>query len=305
MRVMITGSNSLLGKSIWDLTPQHSAILLTHSLSHRPKFSRQSCAPLDVRDEPSVARLMRHFRPDWMLHLAAISDVEACESSPDLAEEVNVHGTKNVLKYAQKYGSGILYISTNGVFDGKAPPYGESRKPHPLHVYGKTKYAAEQLIKNALVPWMIVRLMTLYGWQPEGTRINPVTWAIEKLQRNESLNMVNDCFVNPLFAPSAADAVWKLLTGSARGIYHVAGKSKVSRYAWTRTIARVFGFDPSLVRPVPSSFFPSVTPRPHDTTLVTRKLERSVDWKPLSLTKGLTQMLKNRKTEGERLKQHA
>ena len=305
MRVMITGSNSLLGKSIWELTPQRSAILLTHSPSHKPTFSRQSCAPLDVRDGSSVARLMRQFRPDWTLNLAAISDVEACESSPDIAEEVNVHGTINILKYAKKYGSGILYISTNGVFAGNAPPYAESRKPHPLHIYGKTKYAAEQLTKNARVPWMIVRLMTLYGWQPEGTSINPVTWAIEKLQRNESLNMVNDAFINPLYAPSAADAVWKLLTGSARGIYHVAGKSKVSRYAWTRAIARVFGFDPSLVHPVPSSFFPSVTPRPRDTTFVTRKLERSVAWKPLSLTQGLTQMLKHRKTEGKRLKQHA
>ena len=111
MRVMITGTNSLLGKSLWELTPQRTSVLLTYLPSHKPAFSLNHYAPLDIRDESSIDRLMRQFRPDWILHLAAISDVDVCESSPDLATQVNVNGTRNVINASEKYGSKILFTS--------------------------------------------------------------------------------------------------------------------------------------------------------------------------------------------------
>jgi len=295
MRVLITGSNSLLANALWEHTPKDLSLLLTYLSPLKPTQNLWQTAPLDVTNKDNVMKVVSRFRPQWIIHLAAVSDVDYCEKLSKEAYAVNVTATINVVQAAKKYGARFLFTSSNGIFDGKQAPYTELSKPHPLHIYGKTKLEAERLIQHSNIPSLITRLITMYGWQPETARFNPVTWALELLKQGTTLNMVNDSFVNPLYAPSAAEAIWKLILGNHRGLFHIAGKTRVSRYAWTVAIAKTFGFDPMLVRPVKSSFFPSLTSRPRDTSFSTKKLERTINWKPLTLKEGLKRMKREKR----------
>ncbi len=295
MRVLATGSNSLLGKALWEQTPKGISLLLTYLPPCKPRQNLWQTKALDVTDNDNVMAVVSRFRPQWILHLAALSDVDYCEKHKKQAYLVNVQGTKNIIKAGKTCGSHFLFTSTNGIFDGKHAPYKENSLPHPLHVYGKTKLEAEQLIRQATIPSLIVRLITMYSWSPEGTRQNPVTWALKQLKKGITLDMVTDSFVNPLYAPSAAEAIWKLIKADASGIFHIAGKTRVSRYNWTIETAKIFGFNPSLVKPVKSNFFPSFTPRPRDTSFSTKKIEHTINWKPLTLKQGLIKMRKEKK----------
>lgn len=294
MNVLVTGGNSLLGKALWESAPPHVSLLVTDLPERGFMLHKHQTAVLDVTQASAVSQTVRRFHPQVVIHLASLSDVDACESHPQRARQVNVQGTENLVTACKENGAKLIFASSNGVFDGQLAPYSERSRPHPIYVYGETKLEGEERIRSALRDHLILRLMTLYGWPPRGARANPVTWAIAKLQRGQVLQMVTDQFVNPLYAPSAAEAIWKLVANNRRGTYHVAGATRVSRYAWTRAIAKVFGYDPQLVKPVTASFFARLTSRPKDTTLTTTKLQQAIDWKPLTLKAGLTVMKKSR-----------
>lgn len=299
MRVLITGANSLLGKALWQMVPASVQLILT-DLPERPIPDAGSAREaLDVTAPASVRKLVTWLKPHVIIHLAALSDVDYCQQHPERAERVNVAGTHTVMEEARKIGATLVFASSNGVFNGRHAPYGERARPQPLNVYGRSKAKAEEMMRSDKTA-IVVRLMTMYGWPPPGSRDNPVTWALTKLKKGKSLTMVTDHFVNPLYAPSAADAIWKLIEKNARGTFHIAGKTRLNRFSFTREIARVFGYDPVLVKPVSSAFFPSLTSRPRDTTLNTAKLEHSIDWKPLTAAQGLRQMFQARPTSSGR-----
>lgn len=290
MRVLITGAVSLLGKALSESTPKDLSLILTHLSHQKINHPIHQTATLDITKPSSVNRTFNRYKPNFTIHLASESNVDFCESNPARALMVNVQGTQNVLNAAELCNSKVLFTSSNGVFDGRRAPYNERQKPKPIHTYGNTKLQAEKLVKSSLSPWIITRLSAMYGWHPKGTRRNPVTWTIEKLKKGKQLHMVNDTYVNPLYAPYAAEAIWKLIKKNKTGTFHIAGKTKVDRYTWSKKIAKTFGLDNSLISPVPSSFFPNLTSRPTDTSLDTTKIQTTVDWKPLSLKKGLAVM---------------
>lgn len=291
MKALITGARSLLGKALWESVPKDIDLILTSLPEHKFSHPEFPSFDLDVSKKSQVEKLIRKLKPNCIIHLASLSNVDFCERNPQKADKVNVNGTNNVFKVSVSAGAKVLLSSTNGVFDGKNPPYNESQKPNPIHTYGKTKLAAENIIKHASQN-LIVRLITMYGWAPKGARKNPVTWTLDKLKRKETLNMVNDNFVNPLYAPQAADAIWQLIVSQENGVFHIAGRTRVNRYRWTIETAKIFGYPTDNIHPVDSSFFPDIVPRPQDTTFITDKIQNSISWKPLSLKKGLALMKK-------------
>lgn len=290
MRILVTGSNSLLGKALWESAPPNANLLLTDLPDKKISHPVFACEPLDVTEKPQVTRLVKRFKPQVILHLAALSNVDFCEHHPKQAYAVNVQGTKNIIGSAKRIGAKILFTSSNGIFNGTKAPYNERHRPKPIHSYGKTKFQAEKLIQQSKIPCIITRLITMYGWPPEGARQNPVTWTLKKLENSETLHMVSDCFINPLYAASAAEAIWKLIQADLNGIYHIAGKTRVNRYTWTVEIAKTFSYDTRNIKPVASSFFPQLTPRPRNTCFDTRKIQKRINWKPLTLKDGLKRM---------------
>ncbi|OGR98255.1 MAG: hypothetical protein A2V88_08090 [Elusimicrobia bacterium RBG_16_66_12] len=130
----------------------------------------------------------------------------------------------------------------------------------------------------------------MYGWNHMVTRPNPATWVYEKLLRGEAVSMVNDVWENPLYNISCGHALWAAIRKRPEGIFHLAGKNRVNRYQFAKEVARTFGLDTTLVKAVSSKDFPGIAPRPRDTTFVTKRMERELGVKPLTLREGLDAM---------------
>jgi len=290
MRVFITGSTGLLGSTLLRLAP--SSIKLAASYNKNTFVPKVTCNyyHVDITKKKLVDEAIAAFKPDIIIHTAAIATPDYCDKHPLEAEEVNIKGTKNIVAAAKKRGAMVVYITTNGVYDGEKAPYDELAKEKPIDVYGKTKVVAGEMVKNSDVPFLIFRLITMYGWNNPFERQNPLTWELDILGKNKTpLNMVNDMFNNFLSVEEAAKAIWKgILEGKKNEAYNIAGLNCISRYDFSKEIAEVFDLDSSLIYPVSLRFFKNFVPRPKNTCFITTKMETELQQKPLSTKTGLT-----------------
>lgn len=290
--IIITGAYSLLGSALMQTisTENYRVITAWHNKKTVLSSKNTNTTFLDIANPVLVYETFKKFKPHIIIHAAAISDVDYCETHKEEAVRVNISGTKNILSECQHFGTKIVFISTNAVFDGTKAPYKENDIPHPIVFYGKTKHEGEELVKKSTFPYIIVRLTTMYGWQPQGARLNPATWILQMLTEGKKLFMVDDHFINPLFNLSAAEAIAGIISNDHAGIFHIAGKNRVSRFELAQEIASIFKFPTTRISSVKSSFFPRLTSRPVDASLSTQKMEKLLRIKALSLKEGLIMM---------------
>jgi len=245
MRVLITGGTGLLGRALIATRPPWAEVVATvrralGDPSPPPCVVRE----LDVTDRAGVAATVAAVRPDWVVHTASIDDVDYTETHPDLTREVNVGGTENVVCPCAETDARLAFISSNAVFDGLAPPYGEEDPTSPVNQYGKLKVEGEQLVLASGVPHLLIRPILMYGWNHPRGRPNPATWLMARLGRGEQVRVVDDVFSNPIFADHCAQAIWRTIELDQRGCLHLAGRECLSRYEFARTVARVLGTRP-------------------------------------------------------------
>lgn len=296
MKVLVTGARSLLGRALHETAPERTHFLGTY-FKHPPgDGADRSLFYLDVRNRSDTLRTIEEVRPDVVIHCACAGDPDQCEKNPELALEVNVHGTYNVLKAASLCGARFLFISSNGIFDGRNAPYAETDRANPLHMYGLTKLIAEDILGRLDPRVLIIRPNLLFGWNHEDHRPNPLTWTIGKLQRGESIRVVDDIFNNPLSAVTCARAIWKAVEMDMTGILHLGGATRVSRFELSVAVARSMGLDESAIEAVPSSAFPSLTPRPVDTTFDGRRSNTLLGFEPPPLEQDLVEVVRPRKS---------
>lgn len=294
-RLIVTGAVSLLGKYlIEELKSTYQISLVVHHPN--PANNRQEKAPkiypVDISQPDDLGRLIFRIQPQFIIHLAAISNIDYCESHHDEAWRVNVIGTQNLCQALRGYPTQMIFASSNMIFSGTHPPYKETDLPRPVNFYGKTKAAAEQIVL-ALSPATVVRFTTLFGWPPAGARGNDVTYYSPLLRKKSPIYLVNDRFFNPVYAAVAARAVKNIVDGRLTGIFHVGGKDRVSRFTFVRKIAEVFGSTHAPFLPVAHDYFPNLAPRPKDATLDIGKMTQILQITAPDLKYGLTLMRKS------------
>jgi len=229
MRIVITGAEGQLGVELVPaLTPLGEVIGTT-------------IADLDITDPDCVNRLAA-LAPDWVVHAAAVTDVDGCEREPTRAMTVNAEGTRRVAEGCRCVGAGLLYLSTDYVFDGrKGTSYTESDAPVPLNVYGRSKLEGERATRSLAPRWVIIRTAWLYGTHGR----NFVKTILGKVRDGERLRVVDDQVGSPTYARDLADAVALLLSRGLTGLYHVTNSDSCSWYDFAREILRLSGSDPS------------------------------------------------------------
>ena len=268
MNVLVVGGSCLLGKYLECTCPE--GIDLTKTWYMNPLGGLQ----MDVCDPSQVGYVFGRVNPDVVIHMAAVGSVDWCEQNYEMAEAVIVKGTRNVLMAARDYQSKVVYTSTNAVFSGEDPPYGEGDERRPVNRYGALRKRAEDLVTAYRHSWNITRLFLLYGWPPEGARTNWGAEIAKRLRRNERVELVDDRWWQPTYAGHAASALWRLLDKD--GIFHYAGADRVSLYGFGQRIAKIFGLDASLLEPIASDDL-GVAPRPLDTTYCLDKARGIMD----------------------------
>lgn len=289
MRLLLTGGTGLLGFDLLQRMPPHWDVVVTlHRNQALPRRgSNITTVALDLTDRQRVVATVANIRPDAVVHTASLGDLDYCEHHREEAWAVNVVATRGLLEACREFDPLFVFTSTIYVFDGRNPPYDEEADPNPLSYYARTKVEAEELVLQLSRRPVILRPMTMYGWHHPRQRSNCVTWLLRKLTHGEAVKVVNDLFNNHLWVGDASQAVLAVIRRQACGVFHLGGSETLSRYELSLKVADIFGFDQGMISPVTSDYFPSLAPRPRDTTCTIDKLRKVLGIVPLSLECGL------------------
>jgi dTDP-4-dehydrorhamnose reductase len=219
-----------------------------------------------------MSRVFDQAKPDTVIHCAAFTAVDDCELQPELAFKVNAEGTRNLARACRTRGIPILYLSTDYVFDGEKPePYLETDRPNPLNVYGRTKLAGEEGVKELAARFWIVRVSWLFG--PWGR--NFVRAILDQAHTGLPLRVVADQVGAPTYTMDLAEKIEAIFTGAEGGIYHVTNQGYCSWFEFAKEILRQAGLDHVTVSPIPSSAAGRRARRPRNSRLANTRLEGS------------------------------
>ena len=288
-RVLITGSNGLLGQKLVELLSRCMGYnLLLASKEPQSVFGEGllTYVQVDTTQKAEVRGVIDEFEPEVIVNTAAITDVDRCETDRESAWRVNVTSVENLVQAAKLVGARLIHLSSDYVFDGKAGPYGELDRPGPINYYGKTKLASENVVRTSGIPSAIVRTIVLYG-QGRDVRNNFVLWVLKNLDEKKQIRVVDDQISTPTFADDLAYGILKIIELGRTGLYHISGPDMVSRYEMAAAVAKVFSLDRKLLSPVKSIVLRQVAARPLRTGFITLKAETDLGIKMSPLEQGL------------------
>ena len=252
MRVFVTGAGGQVGREVQLAFADDDVVAATH-------------ADLEVTDRAAVLAAISSARPDAIVHAAAWTAVDACESDVDRAMAENAVATRHVVEAARSVGAHLTYFSTDYVFDGTKPePYVETDATNPLSAYGKSKLAGE----HAALEYdqaVVVRLSWVCGKHGQ----NMVKTILQLAGEHETLQFVDDQRGHPTFAADAASMVRLLVTDRRTGVFHVTNQGAVTWFEFARAVLDASGQDPSRVEPIATADLqpPRPAPRPANSVL--------------------------------------
>lgn len=290
MKILITGSNGLLGQKLVALLANKEEITLlatskgANRISNTNGYQYQS---LDITNENEVATIFNSFKPDTIINTAAMTNVDSCESLQKECWELNVTAVEYLIKYAEQHQAHLVHLSTDFVFDGENGPYKETDQANPLSYYGKSKLAAEELVQQANTKWSIVRTIIVYGVAENMSRSNIVLWAKQALEKGDPLTIVDDQFRSPTLAEDLAMGCWLIAEKQATGIFHLSGKDLMSIIELVYRVADFYGYDKSNIQPIKSSSLNQAAKRPPKTGFVLNKAINELGYSPCSFEEGL------------------
>lgn len=272
-KVFITGCGGMLGNAIRPFFKYwFKDVLATDKDVNEDWLSY-----LDVRDTDALSATFNEYRPDIVLHLAAETDLEFCETNIDTATNTNDIASKNIAKLAEKYGATLIYISTAGVFDGtKESAYTEDDQPNPIMVYGKTKYAGEIHTLKYCSKSFVIRA----GWMMGGGRSKEKKFVYKILKQvgpeTKEIFAVDDKWGTPTYTYDFAMNLFLLLETKKYGLYHMVCEGKGTRYDVAEGILRTCNRQDIKLTRVDSSFFAEeyFAPRPFSEMMLNSNLTK-------------------------------
>lgn len=259
MRVVVTGAGGLAGKEVLAVLAKagHEVIPKTHK-------------DLDITDAEGLKRLFAQSMPEWVINLAAYTNVDACEDHEEIAYSINAKAPGIMARLCRERGIRLCHISTDYVFDGKkASPYTEDDIPNPLSVYGKSKLYGEREIERNLGQYLIIRTQWLFG--PGGA--NFVENIINLAREKDVLEVVDDQRGCPTYSRDLASALLVLIEMGATGIYNVSCSGDTTWFGLAKKAIEYAGLDTRVI-PVDSKRFPRPATRPKNSVLSKDKFTR-------------------------------
>lgn len=290
MKIFVTGSTGLLG---------HQVIKLALDAGHEVIATYRTKLPaggkpikLDFAELASIKQIITKSKPDAIIHTAAYTDVDGCETNRELVLKVNAEATKYIALAADEIGAHLIYVSTDYVFDGEKGLYKEDDKPNPINYYGYTKLEGEKYVRTSSKEWCIARASVIYGWG--GSKKNFALWLINNLAKGAQVKVLTDQHVSPTLNTNLANMLLEILMRRLTGILHTAGASRVSRYEFAAELAKVFGYDPDLIKQGKMEEMTWIAKRPKDSSLDVSRCMELLKSKPLEVSDALRAMKEQR-----------
>ena len=283
MKYLVTGSAGLIGTQItYDLEESDQLVYSCYN-DVKPLYGIPT--KLDLLNLENISKIFQKLRPDVIIHSAALTNVEKCELEPKLANSINAKATEIIAKETERIGSYLTYISTDYIFDGKKGLYNEIDIPNPLNQYGKTKLIGEKNIESHTSNYSIIRTSTPFGIT-SSKKTFPI-WLLENVQKNNKVNLLEDQFTSPTYVPNLSKMILEITTRNLKGLFHLSGSTRISRFEFAKLIIETLNLDSSLLNPVKIDTMSWKATRPLDSSLDISKVNSILKTKPFTIQQSL------------------
>jgi len=310
MKILVTGSNGLLGQKIIYGLLGGPFCRIPDDIRKKIKSEVQIIAcgkggnrlhrkdgyiyeSLDITNKSEIEKVFSKHKPDVIINTAGMTNVDACETKKEECWNANVTAVQNIVDVLLNLKSQIsnphlIHLSTDFVFDGmKGTPYDEHDKPNPLHYYALSKLEGEKVVMASKLKWSIIRTIIIYGVVDDRSRSNLVLWVKNNLEKKQKINVITDQFRAPTLSEDLAQGCILTTMKGAEGIFHISGTETKSILDLAYTIADFWKLDKTLMNPVTSEQLNQPAKRPPMTGFILDKAKKVLGYNPHSFLEGL------------------
>ena len=293
IKILVTGSNGLLGQKLTDLLIEDESIELiaTARGSNRHPVSdisgKYQYIELDITENECVKEVLLEVNPQIVIHTAAMTQVDDCEFEKEMCVRLNIDCVEHLAKLSSDLGFRLIHLSTDFIFDGTKPMYTEEDLANPLSYYGWSKLEAEKKVIKFSNNYAILRTVLVFGKVADMSRSNIMLWSYNTLKDKKPAKVVFDQFRTPTLAEDLAMGCKLAALSSEIGIFNIAGKDYLSIYELVQKIAKMYGFEMNNIEKVSSSQLSQPARRPPITGLDINKARNLLGYEPHSLEEGI------------------
>jgi dTDP-4-dehydrorhamnose reductase len=290
IKVVITGSNGLLGQSLVKLLLLEKEKYQVFGFSKgknrggREDFTYIS---IDITNELELKEKLIEIQPNFIINTAAITQVDDCEDNKEACDLLNITVVKWLSEISEAINAHLIHLSTDFIFDGKKGNYKETDTPNPLSYYGLSKLKSEEILINSTIDFTILRTILVYGKVFDMSRTNIVLWVKEMLENGKEITIVNDQYRAPTYVEDLALACKISMDKGAVGIYHISSSKLLSVFEIAQQIAEIFNLDKGLILPISSSTLNQKAQRPPITGFDLSKTNTELEFYPKSFKEDL------------------
>ena len=285
MKVLITGSNGLLGqKLLHKLRVDNSVELITTSIGENRVTEKEGYKyiSLDITNKQQLEEVIYSEKPNVIINTAAMTNVDACEDKKQECDNLNVDAVKYLSDCSMDINSHFIQISTDFIFDGSSGPYTEEAIPNPLSYYGLSKLKSETILLESTCKWTILRTIIVFGVAEKLSKGNLVLWAKGALAKGDPLNIIDDQFRSPTLAEDLADACILSFKKEKYGIYNASGKDIMSIFEIVERIAKHYNYSTKNMNRISTATLNQTAGRPPKTGFILDKAIKELGYNPHS-----------------------
>lgn len=290
MKILITGSNGLLGQKLVQMLSNDQSVELIatargdNRLKNKENYLYES---LDITSRKDILTAVAKHKPDVIINTAAMTNVDECENKKEECDLLNIEAVKHLTEACENENCHLVHLSTDFIFDGESGPYKEEDEARPLSYYGHSKLKAEKHLQQSDISWSILRTVLVYGVAEEMSRSNIVLWAKGALQKQQAMKVVDDQFRTPTLAEDLALGCIAAAKQKAQGIFNISGKDFLSVLEIVKAVADFWNLGTDTITVVSSNTLSQDAKRPPVTGFVLDKAMKELNYDPRSFKEGL------------------
>jgi len=289
-KILITGSNGLLGQKLVELlthTTDIQVIATARGENRLPSKEGYEYFSMDITNNSEVQSVIAQVKPEVIIHTAAMTNVDMCETAKDDCWKQNVNAVEYLVEASEKNNCFLVHVSTDFIFDGTDGPYTEEAEANPISFYGWSKYAAEKIVTHSNIRWGIARTVLVYGIAHDMSRTNIILWVKKSLEEGKNIKVVTDQWRTPTLAEDLAKGCYLIADQEAEGIFNISGKDFLTPYEMAIMTADYFKLDKSLIAQADSTTFSQPAKRPPRTGFDLTKSQLVLGYEPVSFNEGI------------------
>jgi dTDP-4-dehydrorhamnose reductase len=267
-KIVITGSNGLLGQSLLKLLLEDKDIYEVVGFSKGENRSGRNdftYVSIDITNQVNLKKTLLKLNPDVIINTAAMTQVDDCETQKEACDVLNIEVVKWLKEVCENINCHLIQLSTDFIFDGKEGYYKETDIANPLSYYGMSKMKSEEILIQSNIDYTIIRTILVYGKVYDMSRTNIVLWVKEMLENGKEITIVDDQFRMPTFVDDLALSCKLAIDKKAIGIFHISSTKLMSVLDIVKEIANVFELDKKLIKQTSSTVLNQKAKRPPKT----------------------------------------